>query len=694
MGRTKTGLLRTLRQTMGTSLFALTFMGGAALWALWVQGGSLAKLTLETLPTLRALSDLRGAADEIEASLAREPDLEAARRGLRDLEGAAGRLPQGLWSPLEGHLESLRRGAAALGTAGQTPTGQASPQTLEALRAATAAIEAEVAAEVAKVFEVSGAADALAEANRFRGYVIAGLVLGWVTVVAAFVLLWRRLESPLQGLLDYLAVTAERNLQASLEVCADDEMGTLARAVNGVTATLVNALRSLRRVAAEMSTRGSALQVGAQDAREGAAGQLARVEAGIGKAREVEDVLRPLLTLAGGLREGSEEAAASVQEILAMTESVRAEMEGLLRRVVSSRESVEDLSNTVSRVAAVTTQVGAAAQSVAAAAVAIDRAAVDLSRGAGEGLVLAEDVVARAAEGRQSMTDALGGMDRIRVAVGAAVESFDRLEGGLSRVGRVTQVIDDIAARTNLLSLNAAIIAAQAGERGKAFGVVATEIRALAEKTGASTREIRAIVEDVVSQGRVASQAIGAGAERVDQGVRLVRETHEALEEIHGGADRAAGRLREIEQGAVQQASEAARVAEEIGQVSQGVTSIVADVQEQEARTRHLLEDLSEIEVIANQTTVASDEQAKGTESITQAVVEVSQASERVRAAIAQVGDLLVGLREDLEVLGERAGKELGRVSRLEDHGAEMASLAGALRQEVDSFRLPEESPA
>ena len=88
-------------------------------------------------------------------------------------------------------------------------------------------------------------------------------------------------------------------------------------------------------------------------------------------------------------------------------------------------------------------------------------------------------------------------MYRIDDTVQRAAELVDELGVHQPEIGRVVDVIQEIADQTNLLALNAAIIASQAGESGKAFAVVAAEVRNLAERTARSTREIGQQVKGV-----------------------------------------------------------------------------------------------------------------------------------------------------------------------------------------------------
>ena len=91
----------------------------------------------------------------------------------------------------------------------------------------------------------------------------------------------------------------------------------------------------------------------------------------------------------------------------------------------------------------------------------------------------------------------------------------------IDAIGQILNVIDDVAEQTNLLALNAAIIAAQAGEHGKGFAVVADEIKDLAERAGASTKEIAELIKTI--QARVQERHHGGGARRAQRRSRRAR---------------------------------------------------------------------------------------------------------------------------------------------------------------------------
>ena len=110
----------------------------------------------------------------------------------------------------------------------------------------------------------------------------------------------------------------------------------------------------------------------------------------------------------------------------------------------------------------------------------------------------------------------------------AVIEALGRR---IQEIGNILNVIDDVAEQTNLLALNAAIIAAQAGEHGKGFAVVADEIKDLAERTGASTKEIAELIRSVQDESANAVTAMEQGVRNVEEGVELGREAEDGAQE-------------------------------------------------------------------------------------------------------------------------------------------------------------------
>ena len=98
-----------------------------------------------------------------------------------------------------------------------------------------------------------------------------------------------------------------------------------------------------------------------------------------------------------------------------------------------------------------------------------------------------------------------------------------KLGGRSDEIGKILNVIEDITDQTTLLALNAAILAAQAGEHGKGFSVVAEEIKDLAERTAFSTQEIGSLIQSVQQEVKGTVQAMGEGWKSVDDGLETLK---------------------------------------------------------------------------------------------------------------------------------------------------------------------------
>ncbi len=141
-------------------------------------------------------------------------------------------------------------------------------------------------------------------------------------------------------------------------------------------------------------------------------------------------------------------------------------------------------------------------------------------------------------------------------ARGSASDSDRAMAGILDssrNVGRITTVIADIARQTNLLSLNAAIEAAKAGQMGKGFAVVAEEVRKLAERSAVAAKEISALVAE--------------SSQRVDEGIVAVGQVNDGLGRIQDHIRENGGQVRDIATAMDRQATSTERLLTHLGSI-------------------------------------------------------------------------------------------------------------------------------
>jgi aerotaxis receptor len=137
-----------------------------------------------------------------------------------------------------------------------------------------------------------------------------------------------------------------------------------------------------------------------------------------------------------------------------------------------------------------------------------------------------------------------------------------------AEISRITGVIREIADQTNLLALNAAIEAARAGEQGRGFAVVADEVRKLAERTSKATQEISEMVSSIQNETQVAVSGMRSGAELVNNGVQLVQEAQQALQEINRQMDTTLNMVNDISNSSAEQQVAMTQMAQSVERVA------------------------------------------------------------------------------------------------------------------------------
>ncbi|MFZ5844111.1 MAG: methyl-accepting chemotaxis protein [Pseudomonadota bacterium] len=279
-------------------------------------------------------------------------------------------------------------------------------------------------------------------------------------------------------------------------------------------------------------------------------------------------------------------------------------LQSMLRQI---QDSAQQLASAAEQLSAVTEQTAVGIQrqndeiQMAASAVTEMSAAVDeVARNANQTSAASRQTEATAGVGQQQVRQTAQAIDRLTANVTQTGDSIKSLAQQASEIGRVLDVIRGIADQTNLLALNAAIEAARAGEQGRGFSVVADEVRALAQRTQASTREIEQMIAAIQQGTQGAVSAMAQSSEQASGSRALAEAADGALADI----TQMVSRINEMNLTIASAAEEQANVAREVDKNLVAIRDIAAQTATGAQQTSSASLELTRLASALNQTVV------------------------------------------------------------------------------------------
>ena len=336
------------------------------------------------------------------------------------------------------------------------------------------------------------------------------------------------------------------------------------------------------------------------------------------------------------LSAASEQTARAAQQIASTIQQIAKGASEQASCLQETSSGVENLSAAIEQVASGSREQASDVGEAGGTIKKVSTAIANVSANARAGNEEWEKTAESAAEGARKVHETVEGMSKIKKAMDAVSARVSDLGDTSEEIGKIVATIDDIAAQTNLLALNAAIEAARAGEQGRGFAVVADEVRKLAERSSVATKEIAALVGGI--QARV-GEAVGAmkeGGKDVELGYKLAADAGMALDDI---------------------LSRSQTVGKQVGQISRAA-------QELEELSTGMVEAIDRISRIVEQNAAATMQMTNGAGTVTKSVEntagvaqENSAAAEEVSASVqqmsAQVEEALAAAQSLTETAGE-----------------------------------------
>jgi len=297
--------------------------------------------------------------------------------------------------------------------------------------------------------------------------------------------------------------------------------------------------------------------------------------------RQTQDAILKLLDEMGNLADGDLTIQPEVTEQItgAIADSINfavKEMRNLVTRIKAaaqqvavaserSRQTANELTQAATRQASQITETTDRMRDMS-------RQMEDMSATAGRSAEVAQGSVATAKRGSEAVQNTIKGMDEMREQIQETAKRIKRLGESSQQIGEIVELINDIAEQTNILSLNAAIQAAMAGEAGRGFAVVADEVQRLAERSGEATKQIADLVKTIQADTNEAVSAMEQTTRGVVEGTRLADAAGQALGEIESVSEQLSELIVNIARVAHQQSENATAVSQNMGQIQEATT--------------------------------------------------------------------------------------------------------------------------
>ncbi len=460
-----------------------------------------------------------------------------------------------------------------------------------------------------------------------------------------------------------------------------NEIGAIAIGFNRFAERFSDVIPKTALAAQKVISASSDVMTGSRNIMQGVGVQVDAIETTSASIKGMNLNIQGMAESSRKLASSSKESTEAVYQMASAVEDIAKNTTFLGASVDEASMAILSMSSEIRKIDERVDNLLAEAESTSASMIEMDQSLKGTRANIMEMVELANEVNAHADLGRKKVELTRDNIHGIKTYSKGVYEAVRNLQKQTGNIGRFLDVIDDMADQTNLLAHNAEIIAAQEGEHGRSFSVVANEIKELSERTAASTHEIHEIIKALQSEARVAVETIEFGTGRIDEGVAMSKSAQEALDKIYESIHRSTQRTSMIANTMEEQSNVVRQVGTAMLRVNEMVHDIARATNEQNNKSEKIIEVAYRMKSITESLQGAMAPHSKGMKKVKEGAEVVSKMardiaeetenqrgqSEEIIRAIEQMKSVTYGTVETMGAVGNSVEVLIKQAKRLEE---------------------------
>ena len=502
-----------------------------------------------------------------------------------------------------------------------------------------------------------------------------------VLALLIYMFFQKKVGKPLIGLSKSIETVTSGDLTEKIEIKTEDELGTIAKGLDFLIEQLSNTIKKLKTISEDVFNAMNQLNAIFKNVMGVIDSQHSSIENVTLSVRNATDSQKQIAANTEKLLSLSSDNLSSLLETSATSQQIANGADNLNQNINNSYSTVTELAHSARSIASMSGEVSSAVEQASSSVEQVNATVREVEKIIKESARLSTHTTAIISEkGMHSINNAIQSMKMIKDFVNSLTGTIETLGRKSVDIEKILSVIKIVTEETSLLSLNAAILAAHAGEYGKGFSVVADEMRSLSEKTVLSTREIATIISTIQNEIKSAVEGTRETVKMVDEGSEVVLRTGNVLREILSASESTTEMAKNIESAAVEQT----RGLELILNATEHIKRMIFDVskasEEQDKSSNYLLNGISSIKEAMEITMKATDEQAKSASVITENIELANERTSEIAKASSEQETINKKIIDSMEeIMGK--GKEMGNNVR------ETALFLTALYSKIESLK-------